>query len=1113
MPPIRTDQLPAATRIFVDREEPQKIFMNAAFAIPDNSVIIRVFYGAGGQGKTALCRELMRKTDRAVDPSYSFLRRACLDLHDKPKTDPDLLLVWIRNEFAKAGLSLPCFDLALALVWEGTRGEQPFPSLVSPWLGRSSKAAEGTIDEATNWLGSDTAKELIGEAIGEIPGLGFVFRRIGKWTIEKGKKIYLEQTREYLQELYRDDNLRPAFELSKLLPWMLAQDLNHHLKENPSDRFVLFIDEYERVFDQGGAGAVWTDSPFDRHVRDFLKETNGLLAVFFSRESLPWAKEADWQDDLLNNQHSLSGLADKDADTFLKAIPIDDEHIRTAIIDGARETSGPNAPVYPLMLDLQVEHWRALSAKNMALPESFVVSAETFEGRCREIVGRVLRDYDAGIQTTLERLSVAKRFDRAAFDFVVTKFGTAVPLDSFDQISELSFVTRSSEGFLSFHKVIASVVEQLLTDEKRKSSVDALFEHYWSRAKVGTHFDLDAGKIAALFEASYLKRKQETSDYVLWLEDSTVPLKKAALYEPSRALWLEAVAIHETVHGPEHPSTGRSLNNLAGLLQHMGDYAAAKPLFERALAISEKAHGPEHILTGRYLNNLASLHHNMGDYAAAKPLYERSLAIREKTEGPEHPSTATTLNNLASLFRDMGNYTGAKPLYERALAISEKVYGPEHPFTGRSLNGLAGLLHHLGDYAGAKPLYERALAISEKDEGPEHPSTATTLNNLASLFLDLGDYGGAKPLFERALAISEKVYGPEHPFTGASLNNLASLFRDVGNYAGAKALYKRALAISEKVYGPEHPLTGASLNNLGSLFRDMGNYAGAKALFERALAISEKAEGLEHPSTGIHLNNLAGLFRDMGDYAGAKLLYERALEINVKAHGTEHPSLATSLNGLASLLHDKGDYAGAKTLFERALQISEKAQGPEHSSTATSLNNLARLLHDMGDYAAAKPLFERALQISEKAFGPEHPSTGTYLNNLAGLLLDMGDYAGAKPLFERALAISEKVYGPEHPSTAACLNNLAGLLRDIGDYAGAKLLYERALAISEKAEGPEHLTTGKRLNNLAGLFMGMGNYPAAKPLYVRALTIFERELGPTHPYSVYICKILADFPQ
>jgi hypothetical protein len=121
MSPPREAALPAANRIFVDREQPQQLFENAAFSIPTNHAIIRVFYGVGGQGKTALCRELMRKTDASVEPSYSFLRRAVLDLHGRVKSDPELLLVWIRNGFADAGVVLPCFDLALALMWEGTR--------------------------------------------------------------------------------------------------------------------------------------------------------------------------------------------------------------------------------------------------------------------------------------------------------------------------------------------------------------------------------------------------------------------------------------------------------------------------------------------------------------------------------------------------------------------------------------------------------------------------------------------------------------------------------------------------------------------------------------------------------------------------------------------------------------------------------------------------------------------------------------------------------------------------------------------------------------------------------------------------------------------------------
>jgi hypothetical protein len=141
MAPPREAALPAANKVFVDREAPQRIFEKAAFSIPADRAIIRVFHGVGGQGKTALCRELMRKTDVSVEPSYAFLRRALLDLHGRPKTDPDLLLVWIRNAFADAGLFLPCFDLALALVWQGTRSEEAFPVLIKPWLGRLTRAA------------------------------------------------------------------------------------------------------------------------------------------------------------------------------------------------------------------------------------------------------------------------------------------------------------------------------------------------------------------------------------------------------------------------------------------------------------------------------------------------------------------------------------------------------------------------------------------------------------------------------------------------------------------------------------------------------------------------------------------------------------------------------------------------------------------------------------------------------------------------------------------------------------------------------------------------------------------------------------------------------------
>jgi tetratricopeptide (TPR) repeat protein len=666
MPPPR--QLAAANKIiFVDREILQRIFEKVAFAIPADRSTVCVFYGVGGQGKTALCRELFRKMDRAVEPSYGFLRRAELDLHDRSKTDPVLLLVWIRDSFVKSGVDLPAFDLALAIIWEATRPELPFPKLTKPWLGRTTEGVDEGVDEGANaaaeWLKSDEAIDLLGDVVGEIPGLGFLFKKGGKWAIDKAKKTYLFRTREALKELYSDGELKKPYELSKLLPRMLAQDLNFYIAAHPDERLVLLIDEYERVFDEGGAGTRWNEIPFDANIRRLITETNGLLAVFFSRERLPWEDDPDWRDDLKGAQHLLGGLADKDADDWLSAIPVEDAAIREAIIGGARETPQPDALVYPLMLELLVEHWRTLASHGVPIaPEQFKVTATSFEGRRREIVARVLRAYGLPLQTTLERLSVARRFDGPAFAHVVQTFGTALPLDQFDQIAVLSFVTKSEDGFLTIHNAIADTIRETLAAQKRRASIDAIFDHFDARAKVNSPLEVTDETIVTLIEASFLRQAQGIEGYAGWLSQRSRFVMDAARFASVTALWREAVSTIEDHLGPEHPDTGQSLNNLAGLLQDQGDFAGARPLYERALAIREEALGPEHPDTAQSLNNLAGLLQDQGDFAGARPLYERALAIAEKALGPEHPHTATSLNNLAGLLRAQGDFAGARPL-------------------------------------------------------------------------------------------------------------------------------------------------------------------------------------------------------------------------------------------------------------------------------------------------------------------------------------------------------------------------------------------------------------------------------------------------------------------
>ena len=70
-------------------------------------------------------------------------------------------------------------------------------------------------------------------------------------------------------------------------------------------------------------------------------------------------------------------------------------------------------------------------------------------------------------------------------------------------------------------------------------------------------------------------------------------------------------------------------------LYAQGHYQQALPFAEKAFRLGEREFGPDHPTTGTLLNNLAELYRVQGHYAEAEPLFRRSLAIREKALGPE----------------------------------------------------------------------------------------------------------------------------------------------------------------------------------------------------------------------------------------------------------------------------------------------------------------------------------------------------------------------------------------------------------------------------------------------------------------------------------------------
>lgn len=215
--------------------------------------------------------------------------------------------------------------------------------------------------------------------------------------------------------------------------------------------------------------------------------------------------------------------------------------LRAAMIDGARESSHADALAYPLLLELQIEHWRAIKKRNDPPgSEDFTVDDPDFSARCRKILGRLLRDYGEAWEYTLKRLCVADRFDKAAFDHVIDTFGTGLTKDAFGRLAELSFVNSDGTGFLTLHRAIRDVLRSSLDPEFRRKIASELLAHYEPRAIPPSPKQMGESHRLALFEASALRQQLGTEGFGSWLSRAIEPFWIAAQARTGEIIWRDA---------------------------------------------------------------------------------------------------------------------------------------------------------------------------------------------------------------------------------------------------------------------------------------------------------------------------------------------------------------------------------------------------------------------------------------------------------------------------------------------------------------------------------------------------------------------------------------------
>ncbi len=87
------------------------------------------------------------------------------------------------------------------------------------------------------------------------------------------------------------------------------------------------------------------------------------------------------------------------------------------------------------------------------------------------------------------------------------------------------------------------------------------------------------------------------------------------------------------------------------------------------------------IAISRLNNNLALVLQDLGDYEGAKSLLEKAMQSAERHFGVDHPKTALRYWIMASLHKDLGQLKMAKEWYQKAYPVFIKKLGPDHPHT------------------------------------------------------------------------------------------------------------------------------------------------------------------------------------------------------------------------------------------------------------------------------------------------------------------------------------------------------------------------------------------------------------------------------------------------
>jgi tetratricopeptide (TPR) repeat protein len=648
---------------------------------------------------------------------------------------------------------------------------------------------------------------------------------------------------------------------------------------------------------------------------------------------------------------------------------------------------------------------------------------------------------------------------------------------------------------LSIHRLVQTVLRELLSEDIRKLLVDSLAKALWSLSnddaedpKNWLTYQKLLPSVTSLFDFAKLYQSNIIETAYLFNQFGLYCYTQA-LFTESLTFYNQSLHIKKLHFGDNNPSVALTLNNIGLIYNQQGNYSLSSQYLNQSLDICKHHFGDNNPSVALTLNNTGLIYCQQGNYPMALEYLNLALDIYKHLFSDNHPSVAIPLNNIAIIYRQQGNYPIALEYLNLALDIYKHHFGDNHPDVALSLNNIGEIYRQQGNYPIALDFFNQSLDIYKYLFSDKHPSVAIPLNNIGSIYHQQGNYPIALDFYNQSLDIYKHHFGDNHPDVALSLNNIGEIYHQQGNYPMALQHLNQSLSIKKQYFSDNHPSVADSLNHIANVYKEQGNYPMALDFYNQSLDIYKHLFGNNHPDVAVPLNNIGLIYRQQGNYPMALQHLNQSLDIYKHFFGNDHPNVALILNNIGLIYDSQDNYPMALDFYNQSLDIYKYLFGNDHPKVALILNNIGETYRRQGNYPMALQHLNQSLDIYKHFFGNNHPNIAMPLNNI-GLIYDsQGNYPMALQHLNQSLDIRKHHFGDNHPDVALSLWGIASIYKNTNKEPEAASHYQQAIKILDKFLPPTHPWIAQLLNQYSQLLLNLNRTDEAQPLLDRLASL------------------------